>query len=84
MDTTVNAKSLRTRMAEVLRRASKGERFTVLYRGRPTCRIVPVAPDALSLGDLEKDPLYEAKAVGRSKDGKSAADHDEILYGKGS
>ena len=84
MDTTLNAKSLRSRMAEVLRRASKGERFVVLYRGHPTCRIVPVGPDSSAPGDLKKDPLYEAKAVGRSRDRKRAADHDEILYGKGS
>ncbi len=31
--------------------------------------------------DLEREPLYRAKGLGRSKDGRSAADHDEILYG---
>jgi hypothetical protein len=38
------------------------------------------APGAL--GDLESDPLYHAKPLGRSTDGRRAADHDSLLYGK--
>lgn len=31
--------------------------------------------------DPARDPLYRAKGLGRSKDGRSASDHDEFLYG---
>ena len=42
--------------------------------------IVPIeVPRALS--SLQDDPLYQAKAVGRSTDGWVAADHDQVLYG---
>ena len=42
--------------------------------------IVPIeVPRAL--GSLQDDPLYQAKAVGRSTDGWVAADHDQVLYG---
>jgi len=34
------------------------------------------------LGDLKDDPLYQAKPLGRSTDGRRAADHDSVLYGK--
>jgi hypothetical protein len=33
-------------------------------------------------GNLESDPLYHAKPLGRSTDGRSAADHDSLLYRK--
>jgi hypothetical protein len=29
---------------------------------------------------LETDSLYHAEAVGRSTDGRTAADHDALLY----
>ncbi len=42
MDQTINAKELRARLPEPVRRVRRGERFTVLYRSRPAFRIVPV------------------------------------------
>jgi predicted nucleic acid-binding protein len=33
-------------------------------------------------GELKEDPLYQAKPLGRSADGRSAADHDALLYGR--
>lgn len=30
---------------------------------------------------LQGDSLYKAKALGRSKDGRSASDHDDVIYG---
>ena len=83
MKTAINAKTLRCELAAVIGRVQKGERFTVLYRSRPVCELVPVAAETLGSDGIENEPLYEAEAVGRSSDGKSAADHDEILYGKG-
>ena len=82
MDRTINAKQLRASLPETVRRVRRGERFTVLYRSRAAFRIVPVddgygeAP--LPLGE---DPIYRAPALGRSRDGLSAADHDRLLYG---
>lgn len=33
-------------------------------------------------GNLADDPLYRAEPLGRSTDGRSAADHDALLYGR--
>jgi antitoxin (DNA-binding transcriptional repressor) of toxin-antitoxin stability system len=79
--TTINAKSLRQELGDVIRRVQQGERFTVLYRSRPVCDIVPIGAEPLQLLPLEEDPLFEADAVGRSADGRSAPDHDDLLYG---
>ena len=80
MDTVINAKTLRSDLAAVMERVKKGERFMVLYRSHPVCRLIPVDSDEPATGKLEEDSLYRAGPVGRSADGLSAADHDEILY----
>ena len=82
MTTVINAKTLRTRLASIIQRVRKGDRFTVLYRSRPAFQIVPVDSDSMALGELEDDPLYKAEAVGCSADGLSATDHDRVLYGE--
>ena len=79
--TAIRAKDLRRDLARVLERARRGERFTVLYRSRPLCEIVPLGAQPAELPDLKHEPLYRAKAVGRSRGGRRAVDHDEILYG---
>jgi hypothetical protein len=61
--------------------ARSGESFTVLYRSRPAFRIIGVRAADAARVPLEADPLYRAGALGRSKDGRAAADHDELLYG---
>jgi len=59
----------------------KGARFTVLYRSNPAFQIVPIdETEAPPRTPLEADPLYRARAVGRSSDGRTAAEHDESLY----
>ena len=79
MLTTINAKELRRQLGEIVERVGRGEGFTVLYRSRPAFCIVPV--DGMpTLGRIEDDSIYQADAVGRSSDGWSAADHDQILY----
>lgn len=84
MGKTINAKELRTSLPEVVRRVRQGETFTVLYRSRPAFRVVPLSdPTADELPPLADDPLYRAQAVGASTDGRSSADHDELLYGGG-
>ena len=80
MSQTINVKTLRHRMREVVERVRRGEEFTVLYRSRPAFRIVPV-DGSFGAGTPEADSLYEAGAVGRSGDGLTAADHDRVLYG---
>jgi antitoxin (DNA-binding transcriptional repressor) of toxin-antitoxin stability system len=82
MDRTINAKELRASLPRIVERVRRGERFTVLYRSRPSLRIVPVTDEALGDLPLEEDPLYRAKAVGASSDGLTAGDHDRILYGR--
>lgn len=82
MATTINAKDLRASLPEVVRRVRRGDRFTVIYRSRPAFRIVPVdEPDEVPTTP-EQDSLYKAPAVGRSTDGRCAADHDDLLYGR--
>ncbi len=81
-DTTINAKDLRATLPEVVDRVRRGARYTVLYRSRPAFRIVPVDDPAPPPYPLEDDPVFRAEAVGRSRDGRSAADHDAVLYGR--
>jgi prevent-host-death family protein len=76
----INAKQLRTSLPEVVRRVRTGAKFTVIYRSRPAFKIVPVDDAGEAQGALVDDPLYHAPAVGRSHDGRAAADHDRILY----
>lgn len=80
MTTLIRAKDLRARLPEVVALVGKGARFTVLYRSRPAFRIVPVGDDGGPLPPLAEDPLFRAAAVGRSRDGRRAADHDAVLY----
>lgn len=82
MNVPINAKRLRATLPDVVERVRKGTRFTVIYRSRPAFQIVPVDEAETSAGDLSDDPLYRAPAVGRSTDGRTAADHDELLYGR--
>ena len=77
---TISAKQLRAELARVLKRAEKGEKFTVIFRSKPVCQIVPLEADAREPGRLEHEPLYRSGPVGSSRDGRLASDHDEILY----
>jgi antitoxin (DNA-binding transcriptional repressor) of toxin-antitoxin stability system len=78
---TINAKELRASLPKLVDRVRKGARFTVLYRSRRAFQIIPIdEPEAPRL-PLDADPLYRAAAVGRSADGRTAAEHDRILYG---
>ena len=82
MNTVINAKELRAGLPKVVQQVRRGVRFTVLYRSRPAFQVVPIhAPDQTA-GELKDDPLYRAKPLGRSADGRSAADHDDVLYGR--
>lgn len=83
MERTINAKKLRAALPEIVRRVRRGERFTVIYRSEPAFRLVPVSDlGASTAPGLADEPLYRAAAVGRSRDGLSAKDHDAVLYGK--
>lgn len=82
MNVPINAKRLRASLPDVVERVRKGTRFTVIYRSRPAFQIVPVSDADQALVSLTDDPLYRARAVGRSSDGRTAADHDTVLYGR--
>ena len=77
----INVKTLRRDMARILERVARGERFTVLYRSKPVCRLVPIEAADLAEGRVKDDSLFAMEPVGRSTDGRSAAEHDEDLYG---
>ena len=81
MNVPINAKELRASLAEVVERVRKGTRFTVIYRSRPAFQIVPINDAKEAPGTLVDDPLYHARAAGRSSDLRIAADHDTVLYG---
>jgi antitoxin (DNA-binding transcriptional repressor) of toxin-antitoxin stability system len=80
MNVSINAKRLRASLPDVVERVRKGARFTVIYRSRPAFQIVPINHGEQPPVDLSDDPLYGARAVGRSRDGRTAADHDRQLY----
>ena len=82
MNVPINAKRLRGSLPDVVERVRRGTRFTVIYRSRPAFQIVPVNDAGEAPGALTDDPLYRAQAVGRSRDGRSAEDHDAVLYGR--
>jgi antitoxin (DNA-binding transcriptional repressor) of toxin-antitoxin stability system len=82
MNTVINAKKLRASLPEVVKKIRRGARFTVLYRSQPAFQLVPIEPGPSTMGELERDTLYRAPAVGRSTDGRVAADHDSILYSR--
>ena len=79
---TINTTELRARLSSIIDRVKRGGSFLVLHRSRPAFQIVPPNSHHHSLPPLEQEPLYRARAVGRSKDGLRAEDHDRILYGK--
>ena len=81
MNFTINAKQLRASLPKLVERVRKGARFTVLYRSRRAFQIVPVDEAETPRTRLDADPLYRAKAVGCSTDGRTAAEHDAMLYG---
>jgi prevent-host-death family protein len=82
MNVPINAKRLRASLPDVVERVRRGTRFTVIYRSRPAFQIVPVNEAEQPVGGLLEDPLYRAAPVGRSCDGRTAADHDVLLYGR--
>jgi len=82
MKRTLNVKQLRASLPSVIRHVQAGDRLTVYYRSRPAFRIVPVDDsEGATATPLADDPIFEAEALGRSKDGLSSADHDRLLYG---
>ena len=82
MTITINTKQLRASLPDLVKRVRRGARFTVLYRSRRAFQIIPIDDADTPRGTVQDDPLYRAKAVGKSVDGRSAADHDAVLYGK--
>ncbi len=81
MSSTITVTQLRTSLRKVVARVRRWNRITVTYRGRPAFLIVPVVGAPGRAGRLVENPLYRARALGRSTDGLTAADHDLILYG---
>jgi prevent-host-death family protein len=82
VNVSINAKRLRASLPDVVERVRKGTRFTVVYRSRPAFQIVPVNETEQPPAALAEDPLYRARPVGRSRDKRTAADHDALLYGR--
>jgi prevent-host-death family protein len=80
MNAIINVKKLRASLPEVMKRVRQGGRFTVIYRSRPAFQIIPVNDTGSLMAPLEKDTLYRAKPVGRSMDGRSAANHDALIF----
>lgn len=83
MERTISAKELRATLPKIVEGVRRGEQFTVLYRSHPAFKIVPVDEDVRIVCPLSKDPLYRAGALGKARDGLTAADHDSLLYPTG-
>ena len=77
---SINTKQLRAELGRIVEKVRRGASFLVLHRSRPAFQIIPVNMDATSVPPLEKDPLYRAAALGKSKDRLRAEDHDQVLY----
>jgi antitoxin (DNA-binding transcriptional repressor) of toxin-antitoxin stability system len=82
VNTIINTKELRATLPTVVAKVRRGARFTVLYRSRPAFQLVPVEASSEPADNLQDDPLYRARPLGRSTDHQSAADHDAALYPK--
>lgn len=82
METIIQARDLRSSLSRIVEEVGRGAKFTVVYRGRPAFRIVPINSRSLKFGDLEHDTLYRAPAVGRSTAAWSGVEHDVLLYPK--
>lgn len=80
---TINAKELRASLPRIVAAVRRGAEYTVLYRSRPSFRIVPIEPSGSPELPLGEDPLYGAGPLGSSMDGLSSTDHDRLLYGGG-
>ena len=82
MSITISTKQLRASLPKLVERVRRGARYTVLYRSRPAFQIVPVDEAQEPRTPLDADPPYRAPPVGRSTDGRTAAEHDTVLYGQ--
>ena len=82
MNTVISAKELRASLPAVVERVRRGGRYTVVYRSRPAFQLIPVDGTPAPAGDATSDSLYRAAPLGRSTDGRSAADHDRLLYAR--
>jgi antitoxin (DNA-binding transcriptional repressor) of toxin-antitoxin stability system len=82
LGTTINAKQLCAWLPRLVARVRKGARYTVLYRSRPAFQIVPIDDPEAAAGPLDDDSVYGSGPVGRSRDGRGAADHDPDLSGE--
>ena len=80
MNITISAKELRASLPDVVEKVRRGARFTVLYRDRPAFQVVPLDQPPRQARDLQSDPLYHAKPLGRSTHLLRAAHHDSFLY----
>ena len=79
MNSIISAERFLGSLPEVVQLVRRGARFTVLYHGHPAFQVMPLGTAPSALGDLESDPLYHAKPLGRSTDGGRAANHDPVL-----
>lgn len=81
MSQTISARELQTTLGKIVNSVNQGEQFVVMYKSRPAFRIVPLEQEHSVKAPLADDPIYRSQAVGRSKDGLCAAEHDAVLYG---
>lgn len=82
MNTLITAKELRATLPSVVEKVRRGARYTVVYRSRHAFQLIPVDAPADGATAVNEDPLYRAAPLGRSTDGRAAADHDRSLYGR--
>lgn len=82
MNTLITTKELRATLPTVVERVRRGNRYTVVYRSRPAFHLIPVEENSAPRSAITEDPLYRAAPLGRSTDGRSAADHDRQLYAR--
>jgi len=77
---TINAKQLRASLPEIVEQVRRGQEFLVVYRSRPAFRLVPTRPGS-ALPPLEEDPIFEAGAIGSTRERTRNEDIDDVVYG---
>ena len=82
MNVRINATQLRSSLSTLVKQVGQGTRFTVFYRRRPAFQIVPTDARDNRHVPLSVDPLYGSGPLGTSQDGRTSADHDDLLYSR--
>ena len=81
--TTVTMLQLRQQAKEILDRCGRGEHIVLTYRGKPACRLAPLAEAEADRTDEipDSDPFFQLVGAIKGEESLTNEQIDEILYG---